>query len=220
LVINLETKKEIRVRLKKERALLSPELRQTYSKQIVEQVISHPLYRHASEIYCYVSFGEEVSTGGLISYSLKMGKRVAVPKIIVDNSVKTENSAKENRIQKMEFYYIDNMNELEVGYFGIKEPPQKRAAQGENVLVIMPGVGFDVQGNRIGYGKGFYDVYLGNHPRYRRLALAFSMQCQTAIPAEEQDIRPEIIVTEKECLYVDRNTKGPGDLTECSQYKA
>lgn len=194
---NLETKREIRDRLRKERAALSPELRQSYSKQIFEQVISHPLYRHASEIYCYVSFGEEVSTGGLISYSWKMGKRVAVPKIIVDNSPIVEEAQTCPKTQKMEFYYIDNMKELHEGYFGIMEPLQKRTAQGENVLVIMPGVGFDLEGNRIGYGKGFYDAYLRNHPEYPKLALAYSMQCLTSIPADKLDVRTEIIVTEK-----------------------
>ncbi len=197
MVKNLETKREIRDRLRKERAALSPELRQSYSKQIFEQVISHPLYRHASEIYCYVSFGEEVSTGGLISYSWKMGKRVAVPKIIVDNSPIVEEAQTCPKTQKMEFYYIDNMKELHEGYFGIMEPLQKRTAQGENVLVIMPGVGFDLEGNRIGYGKGFYDAYLRNHPEYRKLALAYSMQCLTSIPADKLDVRTEIIVTEK-----------------------
>lgn len=174
--------------MKRDRAALTPEVRQAWSDTIFKKVISHPLYRHAGEIYCYVSFGEEVSTGRLISYSLEMGKKVAVPKIIVDNGTK----------MKMEFYYIDSMEELQEGYYGIMEPPAKIKACGKDVLVIMPGVAFDIQCNRIGYGKGFYDSYLSVHPDYRRIALAYGMQCLESIPAGEHDIRPEIIMTEEE----------------------
>ncbi|PWJ52381.1 5-formyltetrahydrofolate cyclo-ligase [Faecalicatena contorta] len=174
--------------MRRDRAALTPEVRQTWSNTIFKKVISHPLYRHAGEIYCYVSFGEEVSTGGLISYSLKMGKKVAVPKIIVNNGTK----------MKMEFYYIDSMEELQEGYYGIMEPPAKIKACGKDVLVIMPGVAFDIQCNRIGYGKGFYDSYLSVHPDYRRIALAYGMQCLKSIPAGGHDIRPEIIITEEE----------------------
>ncbi|MGC4019856.1 MAG: 5-formyltetrahydrofolate cyclo-ligase [Muricomes sp.] len=185
----METKKEIRARIKRDRSALTPELMQIWNDKIFEKVISHPLYKNTGEVYCYVSFGEEVSTGGLISYSLKMGKKVAVPKITVDNRDK----------KRMEFYYIDSMKELREGYYGIMEPPAKNRACGTDVLVIMPGVAFDRQCNRIGYGAGFYDSYLSWHMDYRRLALAYEMQCLEQVPAEARDIRPEIILTEKEC---------------------
>ncbi|CUX50358.1 5-formyltetrahydrofolate cyclo-ligase [Clostridium sp. C105KSO13] len=201
----METKKEIRTRIIKERAALDPEMRQAFSDKIFEQIISHPLYRHAREIYCYVSFGEEVSTEKLISYSLKMGKKVAVPKIIVDNSAAKENtsgflekSAAFKQKRRMEFYYIESTDELSKGYFGIMEPPEKAPACGDSVLVIMPGVAFDRQCNRIGYGKGFYDFYLRQHPWFRKIALAYSVQCLGKFSAEKHDIRPEMIITEEE----------------------
>ena len=83
---SLETKKEIRARLKKDRASLPAEMRQAFSDRIFKAVIGHPLYQNAEEIYCYVAFREEVSTLSLVEYSWKMGKKVAVPKIHVDNS--------------------------------------------------------------------------------------------------------------------------------------
>lgn len=201
----MEIKKQIRTRIRNERAALNPKMRQAFSDKIFEQIISHPLYRHAGEIYCYVSFVEEVSTEKLISYSLKMGKKVAVPKIIVDNFAAKENisdlqekSVTFKQKRKMEFYYIEGTDELSEGYFGIMEPPEKTPACGDNVLVVMPGVAFDRQCNRIGYGKGFYDSYLKQHPQFRRIALAYSMQCLDTFPAEAHDIRPEMIITEEE----------------------
>ena len=196
---NLETKKEIRARIKRERAALSAEVRQAWSDKIFSAVIGHPLYGQAEEIYCYVSFGEEAATDGLVEYSWKMGKKVAVPKILVDNFPKTsEPGVSGGTFPEMEFFYIDSMDELTEGYYGILEPPADRIASGKHVLVIMPGVAFDRKGSRIGYGKGFYDTYLKKHPGYRRMALAYEMQCLDVVPSEEHDIRPEFIITEKE----------------------
>lgn len=185
MVRSLEIKKDIRNRIRKRRMVLLPEQRQAYSKRIVDQVVCHPLFLCAEEIYCYASFGEEVVTFDLIKRAWEMGKKVAVPRVIVDNS--------------MNFYYIDSLKELQTGSFGILEPDENaaREADGENVLVILPGIAFDRKGNRIGYGKGFYDAYLSRHPQFHRLGLAFSAQCVEWIPADSHDIRVEAVITEK-----------------------
>lgn len=165
--------------------VLLPEQRQAYSKRIVDQVVCHPLFLCAEEIYCYVSFGDETVTFDLIKQSLKTGKKVAVPRVIVDNF--------------MNFYYIDSLKELKTGHFGILEPEENpvRKADGQDVLVILPGIAFDRKGNRIGYGKGFYDAYLNEHPEFHRIGLAFSDQCVEWIPADPHDIRVEAVITEK-----------------------
>lgn len=181
---NLETKKEIRANIKKKRASLPAEVRQAFSTKITEAVLSHPLYQDADEIYCYVSFGDEVSTLELLTACWDSEKKVAVPKIL--------------EVGTMEFFYIDSIEELSEGYYGIQEPKEINQADGRNVLVIMPGVAFDKQGGRLGYGKGFYDKYLQRHPGYHRMALAFEIQCMDFVPTDVHDIHPELIVTEKE----------------------
>ena len=67
-------------------------------------------------------------------------------------------------------------------------------------LVIMPGVAFDKNCNRIGYGKGFYDKFLMKHPNARRMALAFELQRIPLIPTDAYDIRPHCLITE-EMIY-------------------
>lgn len=182
---NLETKKDIRNRIRKKRLVLPPEQRQQHSRRIISQVIEHPFFQNADEIYCYVSCEAEVSTFELLKKCLSVGKKVAVPKVIVDNLMK--------------FYYIDSLKVLKSGAYGILEPEDEpeREANGENVLVILPGVAFDAGGNRIGYGKGFYDNYLNAHPQYHRIGLAFSAQCVEHIPADRHDICMEAVITEK-----------------------
>lgn len=183
---SLETKKEIRKKIKALRASLSVSQRQEYSECIQQRLLNHPFYQNADEIFCYVSFGDEVRTSAIMKHSLENGKKLAVPKILADGSGLS-----------MEFFYIDSMDELEKGYFGILEPSTLKKAEGLNVLTVMPGVAFDLSCSRIGYGKGFYDTYLRRHPNYRRIALAYSIQCIESIPSEIHDIRPEQIITEE-----------------------
>lgn len=179
----METKKAIRDKIKQKRAALSLEEQQAKSHQIFCALTSHPLYKSAEDIYCYVSFDGEVDTKNLVESSLKMGKKVAVPKILVNNV--------------MEFYYINSTRELTEGHYGILEPRPVNKAPGICALVVMPGVAFDKSGGRIGYGKGYYDAYLKHHPSLRRIALAFEFQCMESLPREEHDVAPEFLVTEK-----------------------
>ena len=123
------------------------------------------------------------------------GKEVAVPKVVG---------------QDMVFYKLTDFAQLEKGYFGIPEPARGEIVQWEEALMIMPGVAFDRQNHRVGYGGGFYDRFLEKHPYITRVAVAFEFQMMSEVPVEPTDISPEIIVTEKEMCIRDRNT---GDLS-------
>ena len=150
---------------------------------IVKKLISHPLFVMADEIYCYVDCKGEVYTSDIFITAWKMGKKTAAPRI--------ENG-------EMDFYYIERFDDLDLGTYGIPEPVTTKKANGNNVLVVMPGVAFDKHKNRIGFGKGFYDKYLEKHLDYRRIALAFSLQIVKDIPADTHDIKPEFVITEEE----------------------
>lgn len=207
---NLGTKKEIRQLGMRSREGIPLEKRQAFSLEIQKKVAEHPFYLEAEEIYCYVAFRDEVSTSFLLETSWEMGKKVAVPKVFVDKSSRSHQAGAGHLLRpgtegklkvqpSMEFYYINRMEELSGGYNGILEPRDTRhPAEGNHVLVIMPGLAFDPHGGRIGYGGGFYDAYLRRHPHYRRMALAYSAQCFPEVFQEPWDIRPEWIITEKE----------------------
>lgn len=171
--------------------MLSDQTRQIFSEQIFSSLVSHPLYQEAKEIYCYVSFGEEVSTNAILVHAWKHGKKVAVPKILEDDT--------------LEFFYIDTREQLKEGFYGILEPVTAKIASGDEVLVVMPGVAFDREGGRIGYGKGYYDRYLRKHPDYHTIALTFEVQCLDQVPVEDHDIRPEWILTEKEMYQCEKD---------------
>ena len=135
----------------------------------------------------------EVKMRDFIRRSWADGKTVGVPKIIVSDT--------DNRITaaSMHFYQIDSFDVLHEGMMHIMEPDPERCKcldSEEKALIIMPGVAFDTDRYRIGYGGGFYDRYLARHPEHPTVAVAYEFQIFDQIPWEEQDIRPQMLVTE------------------------
>ena len=104
--------------------------------------------------------------------------------------------------QDMIFYKLTDFAQLEKGYFGIPEPAGGEIVQWEDAMMVMPGVAFDRENHRVGYGGGFYDRFLEKHPCIRRVAVAFEFQMLPEVPTEPTDISPEIIVTEKSAYHL------------------
>lgn len=185
----METKEEIRKYALKIRAGIEKEERGAAEKAIAERLMKESFYRNARCIYCYASFRDEVETSGIIEEALKQGKKVALPRV--------------SGRRKMAFYFIKSMADLSPGTWNIPEPGPwcaKAPLPDEKTLVILPGAAFDRSGARIGYGGGFYDAYLEGNNKCRKAALAFGLQCMDMIPADEHDVRADIIITEKELI--------------------
>ncbi len=200
----METKKEIRNRVLSLRNDMPEETRRRYSDRIGEHMRLLDAYRSADVILAYVSYRSEVMTNGMIRQALKEGKSVFVPKVCGDG---------------MEFWKLNSLENLHTGYRGIPEPDESlsfpdymKTWQYENqakncrIMMWMPGAVFDRDLNRIGYGKGFYDRYMGGFliPYKEKTpgaelsvaGIAFSCQVLEQIPHEEHDIRPDILITE------------------------
>lgn len=175
-------KADIRKQIKSEKSKLSKVDVKRLSSFIISNLIASKVYKEAQTIYTYVSFNQEVNTHSFIKYSLLMGKRVAIPKIIKG---------------KMNFYYITNLDQVEQGFFGILEPTTNSIATEEKALVIMPGLAFDNNFNRIGYGKGYYDEYFlrTRENSYTKIALAYDFQIVENIIADDLDVRVNTIIT-------------------------
>lgn len=179
----METKKHIRQEIFARRKAASDEKILEDSRRIFKSLRSLPEYRKARWVYAYVDCRHEVMTREFIETAWKDGKEVAVPKV---------------EGKDMVFYSIRDFSELEEGYYGIQEPATGRKAEAEDALMIVPGVAFDKNRHRIGYGGGFYDRYLSVHRDHTTAAVAFEFQLLDHLPCEPTDILPEILVTEKQ----------------------
>lgn len=162
------------------------------SESIAASVISHPWFLQSKELFTYVDYNGEAGTRKIIRTAFGMGKNVWVPKVTGDT---------------MHFYRIESLDELTPGAYGILEPACHCLMDGDlgdRRLMLMPGVAFDRQCHRVGYGGGYYDRYLAAHPadgsQLRVMALAFECQILPEVPYEEYDRKPEIVVTEKRMI--------------------
>lgn len=142
-------KNQLRKKYKAVRREMSIQQRQQLSDRIFQTLINSQMFKNAHTIYAYASINDEVSTDKIINYALELGKKVAVPYCIPNTS-------------NMEFYFIDSMQQLSKGTFGVPEPtpnPDNRA-EDKSALILVPALAFDRNGYRMGYGKGYYDRYL------------------------------------------------------------
>ena len=180
-------KKEIRAMIKARKAALTPEFVADYSARVTEKFCAQDFYRDAQVLYAYLTFNEELRTDGLIRRAWADGKRVAVPRVLAKGV--------------MEFYYIDSFEVFVTSAFGVPEPPEDpaRLADEREFLLLMPGLAFDRDHNRVGYGGGFYDRYIERYQakgtRFYKPALAYEFQIVDAIPASEHDIRVDAVLT-------------------------
>lgn len=188
----IEDKQAIRSKILNIRNKMSETEIKSKSTAIIQQVLKTPEYEEADNILLYADFNHEVMTKELFDYAVLNKKRVYFPKCSDSGN-------------KMEFYQIVSVKQLSRGKYGILEPPVEREycfsyRKEEDTLAIIPGVAFDMQGYRIGYGKGFYDSYLKNRMQMTFMALAYSNQIVETIPHERHDIRMDKVVTE-EIIY-------------------
>ena len=148
-------KGEIREQGRLLRNSLSPEKRLELDGKIAKNVFRLYQYKPCTTLMIYVSTPIEVNTREIINTALAEGKRVAVPKCT-------------DGTRDMEFYYINSLDELKAGTFGVAEPDEtaERLTDFAGCLMILPGIQFDYNGYRIGYGKGYYDRYMSRYTGY------------------------------------------------------
>lgn len=184
-----EDKKRARREALRRRSALSVEERTKASLVITDRIIGHQWFYRADILLAFVGYGSEISTWGILNEALRCGKKVYVPKVCGDG---------------MDFYRIFDFNSLESSYKGIPEPsglsekylfcPQD--CENGRTLMLMPGVAFDMEKSRIGYGKGYYDKFLQDKEELRlhSIAIGFSCQMVEKLPCDEHDMKPYQII--------------------------
>ena len=173
-------KKELRRSIReRKRAMTEAEI-ESRSQKLGELFIASQAYRDAKTIYGYLPYNQEVRTVPMLEQALRDGKTVAVPKCYGD---------------EMKFIVMTDLSQVEKGYAGIPEPiADGPVADDETALVLMPGLAFDPQGHRIGYGGGFYDKFLSREPEHPTLALCYAFQLLPHLETEEHDIPVDTVL--------------------------
>jgi 5-formyltetrahydrofolate cyclo-ligase len=172
------------------REALHPATRARASAAICAHLEDLPTLREARCIFCFVPFRSEVDTRPFLHTMLEAGRVVAVPRV-------------EGPRRMVAVRISDLEDDLVAGHWGIPEPRQGLPViEPEEIdLVVLPGVAFDEDGCRIGYGGGFYDTFIERlREGVPRIGVAFEAQLIDHISAESHDAHMHTIVTERRVL--------------------
>ena len=150
------------------------------SERLGELFAATEAYRSAKSVYGYLPYNQEVRTVPILQKAIEDGKRVAVPKVYGDT---------------MKFLWLDDLSQVEKSEMGIPEPiADEPVAHDPTALVLMPGVAFTQEGDRMGYGGGYYDRFLAAEPNHPTVALCYEFQMVETLPTEEFDIPVDLVL--------------------------
>ena len=167
-------KKALRATIRAQKRAMTEEMIIEKSEKLGQLFAESESYKKAKSIYGYLPYNQEVRTVAMLEQAIRDGKRVAVPKCYGD---------------EMRFIWMEDLSKVEKGYAGIPEPVEDGpVADDPTALVLMPGLAFDKEGHRIGYGGGFYDKFLAEEPEHPTIALCYTFQVVNELPTEEFDI--------------------------------
>lgn len=185
-------KELLREELLRKRDAIIPHEWNEKSNIISKTILESDLYKQCDKLFLYADFHGEVGTITVIEDALINNKEVYLPKVL-------ENFDE----ARMDFFRIVSTFELVDGYKGILEPLNDstlrfdyESNKNDKLLMFVPGVVFDKNNNRMGYGKGYYDNYLSDKPNIMKIGIAFEMQVVDEIPVSENDIKMDYILTE------------------------
>lgn len=163
---------------------ISEDVRSFFSEELAKKLVNMDEVNSKNNIMMFLSFRNEIVTDYTFESLKKLGKNIYVPVTDFEN--------KELKICKLE-----NLEDVELNSYSIREPKVKNEASPDILdLVIVPGVAFDLDLRRIGYGGGYYDkLFERLSPSVKKIAICFDEQIVTKVPTEEHDHRVDMIVT-------------------------
>ena len=172
-------KQALRAQIRAQKRAMTQAQIESASRALGDLLRASDCYQKAESIYGYLSYNQEVRTLPILTAAQKDGKRVAVPKVYGD---------------EMKFIWLDDLSAIAPGAYGIPEPVSDGPlAEDPEALMLMPGLAFDPQGHRCGYGGGFYDKFLAREP-HPTVALCYDFQVYPHLDTDEYDIPVDLVL--------------------------
>ena len=179
-------KAALRKHLLEKRDAISAEFRDISSNKIHQNLKQVDSFINSQNIACYFPIGSEIDTHNIMLGVLEQDKKMLLPKI-------TENN--------MEFYIVPDLEKLEKGRFDIMEPKDSCKKAGNIDCILIPTIGISKSGDRLGYGRGYYDKFLSS-TNAMKISLTYSKQIIKSIPIDTHDIKIDLIITEDEIIKI------------------
>lgn len=175
------TKQELRALVRQRKAEMTAEQRRQWSSAVCSHVLRLPQWQEARVVMLYCALPDEVDVSALIAQAWREGKQVLLPKVTGE--------------AEMEARAVGPDTSFSTGAFGISEPTGSAFQDFSSLdLVIVPGMAFDISGNRLGRGKGYYDRFLSGAPHACKLGVCFPYQLVEVVPTGCHDCRMDTVV--------------------------
>lgn len=191
----MQTKNELRTKYKRIRKDIDDSSREEAEKRVLELLVSWEEYQKAEIIYGFYPLGDEINVLPILLQAMKDGKRVVFPKVNGD---------------EMHFYPVTDLGQFEEGCFHVMEPKVFQNApieqesfdleitQQSHGLMLVPGLVYDEEHFRLGYGKGYYDRYLSTYPGIKTVGVCFDVQIsEEKLPSDTHDKKLDYVLTEE-----------------------
>ena len=182
----LSLKAEVRKSCLFQRAALGEEERKTKSRIIQQKLRSLPEFQQAQVVMLFLNFRDEVETTALAEATIALNKRLILPRCAPHGLL-------------LPIEVGDLAKDIEPGVWGIREPKLNKGETdpSEIDLIVVPGAGFDLTGDRLGYGGGFYDrFFMRLNPVTPRVAICFECQVIAQVPVDKHDAKMTMLITE------------------------
>ncbi|MBQ8503765.1 MAG: 5-formyltetrahydrofolate cyclo-ligase [Clostridia bacterium] len=166
------------------------ENRAELQKRICRLFTESDMYKECTSVFLYSAVNSEVNIDAVFRKALSDGKKVAFP-LCIDSE------------GSMEFYFTESPEDMITGMYGIKEPVKelcKKADYDENTVCLVPGLGFDKKGGRLGYGKGYYDRFLSEFCG-ESVGICFESCLSDSLSLDKHDVKVNYLITDKK-IYI------------------
>lgn len=171
----LEEKKRLRVKMLSQRARMDGQQKQQYDQSICNLLLALVNENEYKTVHCYLPMGEEIDIRPFIHKLLIQKLTVVTPKTLPK--------------RQLQHLVLDDLSQVEAGRYGTVHPANSKEYFGAYDLIIVPGLAFSTSHYRLGYGGGYYDHFLAQHPKAYKLGIGYPFQQVEQIPLEFHDVQ-------------------------------
>lgn len=167
-------KQALRLKMEQLREQLNPGQKAQLDALLCLELQTLVLERAASAVHTFLPMGTEIDLYPFISWMLDNNIAVSCPKTMPE--------------RKLQHFQLRSPDEIKQGLFGTFYPDSGIATTGPYDLIVVPGLAFDQHNNRLGYGGGYYDIFLREHPKAFKVGVGYNFQVITDLPVEPHDV--------------------------------
>ncbi len=176
-------KKALRQEMLVRRAKTNGELKNRYDQWVCEQLENIILEKGYQKVHAYLPMGKEIDISPLLQSLLEKKITVVVPKTLPK--------------RKLENLVLTDLNKVEKGVFGTTHPSDSKIYNEDFDLIIVPGLAFDKNNYRLGYGGGYYDNFIVNHQESKKIGIFYPFQEVEKVPTQAHDVQlDEILIND------------------------